>query len=255
MIVPSHFVPLAAPGMVSLGLRWMLRPREPVLRPAAPEPRPAALGLALLARRERAPRRARGAAAARPAPGQPRAASRSWRASCDDIRPRRSAACSCCAGRAHGLAEEDARRRDARALGVPAECSGRDEAAALEPELRLDVAGAVHYPLDCHLAPDRLMAALRAAGRAVGRAVRVEHGGHGMARGARARGGRRGRRSGELDGGRIRARGRRLVVRRWRAASACALPMQAGKGYSLTLQRAAAPAAPSAPSSARRAWR
>ena len=29
MIVPSHFVPLAAPGMVKLGLKWMLNPESP----------------------------------------------------------------------------------------------------------------------------------------------------------------------------------------------------------------------------------
>src|SRR3954470_19179161 len=29
MIVPSHFVPLAAPGMVALGLKWMWNPRSP----------------------------------------------------------------------------------------------------------------------------------------------------------------------------------------------------------------------------------
>src|SRR3954462_5521741 len=29
MIVPSHFVPLAAPGMVRLGLKWMWNPESP----------------------------------------------------------------------------------------------------------------------------------------------------------------------------------------------------------------------------------
>src|SRR5438552_12138910 len=29
MIVPSHFVPLAAPGMVALGLKWMWDPQSP----------------------------------------------------------------------------------------------------------------------------------------------------------------------------------------------------------------------------------
>jgi len=29
MIVPSHFVPLAAPGMVALGLKWMWQPASP----------------------------------------------------------------------------------------------------------------------------------------------------------------------------------------------------------------------------------
>ena len=29
MIVPSHFTPLAAPGMVALGLKWMWNPESP----------------------------------------------------------------------------------------------------------------------------------------------------------------------------------------------------------------------------------
>ena len=29
LVVPSHFVPLAAPGMVALGLKWMRRPDSP----------------------------------------------------------------------------------------------------------------------------------------------------------------------------------------------------------------------------------
>src|SRR5687767_2719097 len=29
MVVPSHFIPLAAPGMVALGLKWMWNPLSP----------------------------------------------------------------------------------------------------------------------------------------------------------------------------------------------------------------------------------
>src|SRR6187401_1250485 len=29
MVTPSHFVPLAAPGMVALGLKWMWNPESP----------------------------------------------------------------------------------------------------------------------------------------------------------------------------------------------------------------------------------
>src|SRR5215212_1142803 len=29
LVVPSHFVPLAAPGMVALGLKWMWSPESP----------------------------------------------------------------------------------------------------------------------------------------------------------------------------------------------------------------------------------
>ena len=34
MVVPSHFIPLAAPGVISQGLKWMLDPKSPFfLRP------------------------------------------------------------------------------------------------------------------------------------------------------------------------------------------------------------------------------
>ena len=34
MVVPSHFIPLAAPGIIGQGLRWMFNPRSPFyLRP------------------------------------------------------------------------------------------------------------------------------------------------------------------------------------------------------------------------------
>src|SRR5678810_129674 len=29
MVTPSHFIPLAAPGMVALGLKWMWNPESP----------------------------------------------------------------------------------------------------------------------------------------------------------------------------------------------------------------------------------
>jgi len=31
MIVPSHFVPFAAPGMISKGIRWMFNPKSPFM--------------------------------------------------------------------------------------------------------------------------------------------------------------------------------------------------------------------------------
>lgn len=38
MIVPSHFVPLAAPGVVAQGLRWMLNPASPLHIRLRPDP-------------------------------------------------------------------------------------------------------------------------------------------------------------------------------------------------------------------------
>ena len=54
------------------------------------------------------------------------------------------------------------RRRRTRSACPPKPHAGEAKRRA-RPALRPDIAGAVHYPLDCHLAPDRLMASLEAA--------------------------------------------------------------------------------------------
>ena len=72
MVVPSHIVPLASPGMVQLGLRWMWNPAEPVLRQAALEHRSPRLGLEVPSGVNPGSRRSRGASASRSSPCQPR---------------------------------------------------------------------------------------------------------------------------------------------------------------------------------------
>src|SRR6185312_6037822 len=49
----------------------------------------------------------------------------------------------------------------ARSLGIPAEVLDRTQTAAKEPALEMNVAGAVYFPMDCHLAPQSLVAMLR----------------------------------------------------------------------------------------------
>jgi D-amino-acid dehydrogenase len=61
----------------------------------------------------------------------------------------------------HGLAEEAATAETVRAVGVPAEVLDARAAAAREPALEMDVAGAVYFPLDAHLDPASLMMSLR----------------------------------------------------------------------------------------------
>ena len=39
MVVPSHYIPLAAPGMIAKGLRWMMDPSSPCLLYTSPSPR------------------------------------------------------------------------------------------------------------------------------------------------------------------------------------------------------------------------
>src|SRR5262249_22688504 len=61
----------------------------------------------------------------------------------------------------HVLHEEAKTAEEARKLGLPAEVLTPEQTAKLDPGVRMDVAGAVYFPLDCHLAPQRLLAQLR----------------------------------------------------------------------------------------------
>src|ERR1700730_14497197 len=55
--------------------------------------------------------------------------------------------------------EEEAKTADhARRLGVPADVLDATQTAALDPNVRMDIAGAVYFPRDCHITPRRLMA-------------------------------------------------------------------------------------------------
>ena len=72
MIVPSHFVPLAAPGMVGARAQVDVEPGVAVLREAAAVARSRRLGLQILARGNAGARASRGAAPARPEPREPR---------------------------------------------------------------------------------------------------------------------------------------------------------------------------------------
>ena len=50
-IVPSHSVPLAAPGVMTQGLKWMLDPESPLVYQAAARSGTRSLALALSGRR------------------------------------------------------------------------------------------------------------------------------------------------------------------------------------------------------------
>jgi len=160
MIVPSHFIPLAAPGMVALGLKWMWNPESPFYI----KPR---LSLELLdwlykfwrASTSRHVRRAapllrdlnfasRAAYAELAAlPGQ-------------DFGLVQKGLLMLCQTQ-HGLEEEAKTAAQAVALGIPAEVLDARQTAALEPAVRMNVAGAVYFPRDCHLQPDRFVATLQ----------------------------------------------------------------------------------------------
>ncbi len=182
MIVPSHFIPLAAPGMIALGLKWMWNPASPFyikprldadlldwghkfwraanadhVRRAAPLLR----DLSLASRKcfeefdEQCSRRSAGAEAVdQPSPLPPPYVSYGFGL----VKKGLLMLCQS----EHALHEEGKTAEQARALGIPAEVLDAKQTAALDPGARLDIAGAVYFPLDCHLPTSRFMAALQA---------------------------------------------------------------------------------------------
>ena len=167
MIVPSHFVPLAAPGMVALGLKWMWNPESPFY--IQPRLNPELLRWAYQVWRAATPEHVR-----RSAPLL-RDLSLASRAAFEAIAAQpghdfglvqRGLLMLC--QTAHTLDEEAATATRARELGLPAEVLDARQAAALDPGVTMNIQGAVYFPKDCHLAPDRFMALLQTQLEAAG---------------------------------------------------------------------------------------
>ena len=174
MIVPSHFVPLAAPGMVALGLKWMWNPALAVLHQAARFAGICSTGAASSGAPPTPRTSPRRAAAARSAPRQPRAATKSSPRDRRRLRPREAAACSMLCKTQHALDEEAHTAEHARELGMPAEVLDRRRPPRSSPACAWTSPAPCTIPHDCHLTPERLMA--RAAARAARRGVRVRCG-------------------------------------------------------------------------------
>lgn len=160
MIVPSHFTPLAAPGMVALGLKWMWNPESPFYI----KPR---LNWDLLRWGWQFWRAANARQVARAEPllhdlsFASRACFEELAGELDDFDLVKRGLLMLCKS-AHSLDEEAKFAARANELGVPAEVLDAKQAAALDPAITMDIAGAVYFPKDAHLSPNRFMAALKA---------------------------------------------------------------------------------------------
>jgi len=232
MIVPSHIVPLAAPGAVAQALKWMLRPSAPFrIKPRASWPL-VDWGLKFW-RAANAEHVRRAAPLLRDLNMASRGCYRDLAAADGDIVVRPTGTLMLCKTR-HALDEEVETAQLARELGIEAHVLDARATAALDPGVRMDVVGAVHFPLDASVIPDRLVYALQRRARE---------------RGARFRW------STKVTGFRVENRALRalttatgddieadefvLAAGAWSEQLAqqlrFGLPMQAGKGYSVTL--------------------
>jgi D-amino-acid dehydrogenase len=167
LIVPSHFVPLAAPGMVMLGLRWMLRPDSPFYI----KPRLDADLLTWLwqfARASTARRTERGVLLLRDMSIASLALYNDLAASGGMEFEFRKNGLLMLFRTAHG--REGSLKSAARAsrIGIEANVLDREGLHELEPAVTFNATGGVYYPGDAHLTPallvDRLLEHLTAQG-------------------------------------------------------------------------------------------
>jgi D-amino-acid dehydrogenase len=234
MVVPSHFTPLAAPGMVAAGLKWMWNPASPFWVKPSLDPDLLRWGWQFW----------RASTAARVRQAEPLIRDLSLKSrelfeelssECDNEFGivQRGLLMLCKTPQA--LEHEETMARRARELGLQAEMLDPKQVASLDPGITMDVAGGVHFAQDCHLSPQKFMRTLEnmCANAGVTFTANVEVTGF-------ARNGSSIKHlqhtSGELEGDEFV-----LCAGSWSTGLArkldLRLPMQAGKGYSLTLSK------------------
>ncbi len=158
-ISPSHFIPLAAPGVIGKALRWLGDPESPFYVRLRPDPEFIAWSLRFWL--ASSPARAHRAG---PLLRDLNLASRSLfeelaDATANEFQLTREGLLLLFQSRA-ALAEEARHAARAEALGLPAAVLDGEGVRSLEPGLSLDVAGGVHYPLDAHVTPYRFCGAM-----------------------------------------------------------------------------------------------
>jgi D-amino-acid dehydrogenase len=234
MVVPSHFVPLAAPGVVGTAFKWMWNPESPLYI----KPR---LNWELISWGWKFMRAANAKHVERCAP-LIRDLSFASRACFEELESlpnndfglvKRGLVMLCKSQ--ESLDHEAAFAKQANELGVPAEVLDPKEVAKLDPSVTMDVAGGVYFPKDCHLSPNHFMAGLKRQCDAMGvmfswgnEVTGFAQNGHGISAIRTA--------SGEFTADEIVIAGGSWSPIMTRELG-LNLPMQAGKGYSLTLSK------------------
>lgn len=234
-ITPSHAPPLAAPGVPLRALRWMLDPRAPLYVRTRLDP---TLWRWLLQ------------FGARCNPRDWLQSTRARAALLDDSRQRLAAWVQAhaldCEFAARGLdyVFGDARNFDhhvaeceaLNAQGIATTCIGGGDYARANPAFHDRLAGAIHFPGDAQLRPDRYTAELARVLRAQGVVIDEQVDVQGF--------------SDDAQGVRVQADGQSLAARElvlatgpwsryWARQLDLRVPIQPGKGYSLTWSRPA----------------
>ena len=159
MLVPSHFIPLAAPGMISKGIKWMFDSRSPFyVKPS--------LDFSLISWGLKFMKSANQATVERVAPFL-----RDYHLLSKQLYKDLAKEDGFDFGleekgilmlyKTEKAGEEEIHvGKDAQKLGLDVEMLTKEQVQAIEPDIKLDVLGAVHYHSDAHLYPYALFSQL-----------------------------------------------------------------------------------------------
>ncbi|KQM78068.1 amino acid dehydrogenase [Pedobacter sp. Leaf216] len=159
MIVPSHFVPLAAPGMIKQGIRWMFNSKSPFYVRPSLNGNLINWGLKFMKHatakhvsQSAEPLRDLSLLSKKLYEGLAKEPDFNFELTNKGI---------LAFYKTEKAGEEEAHLAEkAIELGLDMAVLTADECSALQPDLKLDVLGAVHYRCDAHLYPTKLMNAL-----------------------------------------------------------------------------------------------
>ncbi|MEM7385697.1 MAG: FAD-dependent oxidoreductase, partial [Verrucomicrobiota bacterium] len=232
MVVPSHFIPLAAPGVVAQGLRWMANPESPFYV----HPR---LNLDLMRWGWRFWRSGTRAHVERSTPflrdfnllSRGEFVRLQEEGELDFGLVQRGLIMLF---RTEKAGEEESEvAAVAREIGVPAEVLDADGVAKLDPNVTMDIAGGVYYPKDMHMDPGVFLEQLTRACLGMGLDLQWSR----EVTGFRLKESRV--EVVETNGGEFEADEVLLAGGSWSPEISrqlnLSIPMQAGKGYSLTV--------------------
>ncbi|HKK45025.1 MAG TPA: FAD-dependent oxidoreductase [Balneolaceae bacterium] len=234
MVVPSHIVPLASPGIIGKGLRWMLKAESPFYI----KPR---LDKKLLSWGWKFKQASTEQHVEESAPVLRDLLLRNRQLLIDleedeslDFGFQKNGLFNLCRTE-KGLEEETEVVERARELGIPAEVLSAEEVWKMEPKIEMDIIGATYFPKDAHLHPGLLMDRLKNVLRAKGVEFVFNEEVTGLASDSKQVKG-----VVTSDGQEIKGSKVVLCPGAWTSTLVSkldfSLPMQAGKGYSITLQ-------------------
>ncbi len=158
MIVPSHFIPLAAPGIIAKGMRWMMNPESPFYIKPKLNWELAKWGIQFWKHANEKHTHAVKALLA-----ELNLKSRqlfSELAEQEEFGLKKRGLLMLCKTQ-KGLDSEANIANIAKELNIHAEVCNSKRIAQLDPAIDMDVAGGVWFEQDCHLNPHQLMSALR----------------------------------------------------------------------------------------------